>query len=325
MTALAQALERPAMRYLPLIVLFLSVTLSAQEAGRPTFINAKVSAKQICLNEIVRLEFTTMPRDVENVDIAQSVANSLQLGAATTWRLVGKPIISEVLRGVAPTDEKAKTDRPKPVSVTVNLLPRTTGDLQLPDIPITWLQGNTIARFSIVTVSPQVMIIGTPRNLPGEVNGVGGFPWALSLDEARTRVDASKVKKENDIVTIQAQEQLTLNFAQNMFAGAELRAPGLTLAQAKDSFLQRWGVPHEESPTALTWILGWTRITAEPNPNGIVLKLQREDVTAQLSRSQVSSDIFGVLEGPQATQAELDAQRSKEVEKEISRPLVPMK
>jgi hypothetical protein len=300
-----------------------SPVFSADTISRPTFINAKVSAKQICLNEPLRLEFTTMPRDVEGVDIGKSVANSLRLGAAVTWRLLGEPIVSEVLRGSVPSDDKTSRDRPKPVSVTVNLLPRTAGDLQLPDIPITWLQGNTVARFSIVTVTPQVMIIGTARDLPREINGVGGFAWSTTQDEARGRIAANLVKKVDNRTVMTPQEHLGLVFEGGMFAEATLRAPGLTIDQARTSFLQRWGVPHIEDATSLTWILGWTRIVATPSADGISINLMREDVQAQLSRTQVSTDVFGVLDGPAQTPKQAEEQRNKAIEQEVNRPAVP--
>jgi hypothetical protein len=303
----------------------LLTSLLAADASRPTFINAKVSAKQICINEPLRLEFITMPRDIEGVDIAQSVANSLRLGAATTWRLLGDPIVTEVLRGAAPTtDEKTARERPKPVTITVNLLPRTTGDLQLPDIPITWLQGNTVARFSIVTVNPQVMIIGTAREMPREVYGVGGFAWASTFDEVRARVEPNQIKKDGIKTLITPQPHLTLTFTGGMFAEAALRAPGLTLAQARTSFLQRWGVPHSENDKSLNWILGWTNVTVTPDADGITLTLKREDVEAQMARLQVSTDIFGVLDGPQQeTPAQAEERRNKEIEREANLPAVP--
>jgi len=309
-----------------LIALVLCCVISpvcAADASRPTFINAKISAKQICLNEPLRLEFTTMPRDVEGVDIGKSVANSLRLGAAVTWRLLGEPVITEFLRGSTPSDDKTVRDRPKPVSVTVNLLPRTAGDLQLPDIPITWLQGNTIARFSIVTVSPQIMIIGTARDLPREVHGVGGFAWSTTQDEVRSRVAANAIKKVDNRTIFTPQEHLGLAFEGGMFAEAQLRAPGLTMEQARTSFLQRWGVPHQEEPNTLTWILGWTRIVATPTTDGMMINLVREDVQAQLSRTQVATDVFGVLDGPVETAEQAEMRRNKAIEQEANRPAVP--
>ncbi|HEX3135837.1 MAG TPA: hypothetical protein VHX44_19905 [Planctomycetota bacterium] len=236
---------------LALILSFTAASLVAGEAARPTFINARVSAKEICLNETVRVEFTTLPRDIEGIDVVQSVANTLRLSATSTWRLVGEPTATEVLRGApavpspagtppAEIDkDKAARERPRPITVVFHVLPRTTGDVSLPDIPITWLQGNTVARFSPVVVKPNLLIAGKVSELPREAAGVGGFAWASTLDEVRTRVDASKVKKDGQRTLIMPQSNLTLIFTGGIFGEATLRAPNLTKNQARTSFLQR--------------------------------------------------------------------------------------
>jgi hypothetical protein len=309
------------------LALFTAPLLDAGEAGRPSFINARVSAKEICLNESVRIEFTTMPREIEGIDIAQSVSNSLRLGAATSWRLLGEPLVSENLRGApTPADgDKAVKERPRPITVTLTLLPRATGDLNLPDIPITWLQGNTLARFTLVTVKPNIMVAGSIRELPKETSGVGGFAWSTTLDEARTRVGADKLKRDGERTIITPQPHLALIYSGGALGEATLRAPGLNLEQARASFLQRWGIPQQEDPTSLTWIMGWTRITAKPEADGIVLSLVREDVQAQLARSQVATDVFGVLDGPKESPAAAEERKAREVEAELNRQPVPQR
>ena len=311
-----------------LLALLLSLpaaSLVAGEAARPTFINARVSAKEICLNEVVRVEFTTLPRDLESVDIAQSVANSLRLSAVNSWRLVGEPVVTEALRAAPlPTDgDKPTRERPKPITVVFNVLPRTTGDVALPDIPITWLQGNSIARFQPVVVKPNLMIAGKVADLPREAAGVGGFPWSSTLDEVRTRVAADKVKKDGARTLVAPQPNLTLVFTAGVFGEALLRAPGLTKEQARTSFLQRWGIPQSEDASSLTWIVGWIRITARPDADGITLQLVREDAQAEIAKSQVTGDVFDVLDGPQETPAQAAERKEREIKAEVDRPAVP--
>jgi hypothetical protein len=322
---------RPAL--LALLLALPVVAVTAAEPLRPTFITARVSAKEICLNESIRVEFTTLPRDLEAVDVAKSVANSLRLSAATTWRLVGEPQVAEVLRTTAPTRAEAEKgdkdkdkpvrERPKPITVVFHLLPRSSGDLTLPDIPITWLQGNTVARFETVAVKPNLLVAGKLSDLPKEVTGVGGFAWSTTLDEMRTRVGAEKFRKDGNRTLITPQPNLTLIYAAGILGEATLRAPALTLEQARNSFLQRWGVPLQEDAQSLTWIIGWTHITAKPDADGITIALVREDAQAKLANAQVTSDVFGVLDGPRDTPAESAERKEREIKAEIDRPTVP--
>lgn len=315
---------------LALVLSFTVASVMAGEAVRPTFITARVSAKEICLNESIRVEFTTLPRDIEAVDVAQSVANSLRLSAVGSWRLIGEPQVSEALRGApspAPTDgdkpDKPVRERPKPITVVFHLLPRTTGDITLPDIPITWLQGNTVARFSSVAVKPNLLVAGKLCDLPKEVTGVGGIAWATTFEEMRTRVGADKIKKDGQRTLITPQQHLTLIYSAGILGEATLRAPALTLEQARTSFLQRWGIPQQEDAQSLTWIIGWTRITARPDPDGITIALVREDAQAKLANAQVNSDVFGVLDGPHETPAEGAERKDREIKAEVDRPAVP--
>ncbi len=312
-----------------LVLSFTAVAAMAGEAVRPTFITARVSAKEICLNEAIRVEFTTLPRDIEAIDVTQSVANSLRLSAVGTWRLLGEPQVTEVLRGApfatAPAAEgdKPVRERPKPITVVFHLLPRSTGDLTLPDIPITWLQGNTVARFSTVVVKPNLLVAGKLSDLPKEVTGVGGFAWSTTLDEIRTRVGADKIKKDGARIVITPQPHLTLIYGAGILGEATLRAPALTLDQARTSFLQRWGIPQQEDAQSLTWIIGWTRITARPDADGITISLVREDAQAKLANAQVNADVFGVLDGPKETPAEGAERKDREIKAEADRPAVP--
>ena len=318
------------MRTSLLLIFVLSFSVSALIAGeatRPAFVDARISAKEICLNETVRIEFTTNPRDIPNVDVVQSITNSLQLSAALSWRLVGEPQLTEALRATPRVVDPVKPVKEplKPIRVVFYLLPRVTGELTIPDLPITWLQGNFVAHFNPVTVVPNILIAGKRVDIPQEANGVGGFAWTSTLDEVRTRVSADKIKGDGTRTVITPKPQLTLTYTNGFLGEATLRAPALTLDVARSEFLQRWGIPQQEDATSLTWFVGWTRITARPDPQGITLSLVREDIQAKLANAQVKADIFNVLESPKETAAESAERKQREVQAEISRPVVPEK
>ncbi len=313
--------------FLILTFSFAVSALMAGEATRPAFVNASISAKEICLNETVRVEFTTNPRDIPNIDVVQSVTNSLQLSAAKSWRLVGEPQLTEALRATPKVADPLKPvkEQLKPIRVIFYLLPRVTGDLTIPDLPITWLQGNFVAHFNPVTVVSNILIAGKRVDIPQEANGVGGFAWSSTLDEVRTRVSADKIKVDGSRTVITPKPQLTLTYSNGFLGEATLRAPALTLDVARSEFLQRWGIPQQEDANSLTWFVGWTRITARPDPQGITLSLVREDIQAKLANAQVKADIFNVLETPKETAAESAEHKEREIQAEINRVAIPEK
>jgi hypothetical protein len=312
-----------------LLVPSLALFAATDTSSRPTFINTRISSPKICLNEVERVEFTTMPRDIENVDIAAAVANALRLGAGSQWRLVGKPIITEISSAPAPTDpsKPAPTvvrERPRPVTVVFTLLPRVAGDLSLPEVPLSWLQGNQVAHFPTVVVDASIKVGSSSQDLPREVNGVAGFAWNAKYSEVKEHVPADQIEVQKDRTLVHPQKNLTLDFIGGTLAGAELIAPGLSLEQARLEFLKHWGQPQIEEASTLTWILGWTRITAKADATGtspgISLELVREDIQANLTHTQVSAQVFGVLDGPQQESAEqAEARRAREAKEALER------
>ena len=301
----------------------LAVAATSDGASRPTFINTRISSPKIALNEVERVEFTTMPRDIENVDIAAAVANSLRLGAGGQWRLVGKPVITELAPAVAVPDpsKPAPTvvrERPRPVTVVFTLLPRVAGDLPLPDVPLSWLQGNQVAHFPVVAVEAAIKVGSGSQDLPREDGGVAGFAWNAKLSDVKAHVPAEQIETLKDRTVVHPQKNLALAFIGGTLAGAELSAPGLSLEQARLEFLKHWGVPQIEEPAALTWILGWTRITAKADATGINLELVREDVQANLAHTQVTAEVFSVLDGPlQETAEQAEARRAREAKEAL--------
>ena len=68
--------------------------LTGAEQGR-YFFNPRINSRDIALNEMIRLTFSTMPIQVPGVDVEQSVLRSLQAGKGSRdWRLLNPPLIT---------------------------------------------------------------------------------------------------------------------------------------------------------------------------------------------------------------------------------------
>jgi hypothetical protein len=258
----------------------------AQAAPAHTFlVNGHVSAAAVALNQPVLVDFTT-PRQRTDIDISGTVANSIALTAAANWRLLGKPAVEFNGKGHTET-----------VTVTINLMARTSGDLALPQIPVTWMQGDVTTQFGHVKVADTVLIGGESRDLPKVVTGVGGFAWGSSQTDLHANIPDSLWETKGDRVLAHPRKGLDLVFRGGQLAAAEVNAPGLTLDQARASFLDRWGLPQQEDAASLTWVLGWTCITATATDQGVHLLFEREDIQARLDRGQVKERVFNLIEG----------------------------
>ncbi len=260
-------------------------TANANDSKPTLFIKNTVSARKVAVNQAVRLEFVTMPRQIEGIDIAGAVANGIGLAGAGTWKLLGKPLASE--------NEKTRI-----VTVVVSLLPRTTGDISLPSIPLTWLSGEPRTDFGTITIEQRIAIAGEDKPLPPEYDGVGGFAWGARQDELiGKQIPATAVSAQGDRTVAKVSGSLEVGFRGGELSDAVLLASGLTLESARTSFCGRWGMPLSEEPGNLTWVLGWTRITATPSPDGVRIELLREDIQAKIAAGQVKSRVFNLLEG----------------------------
>lgn len=269
-----------------LLLLCLSfAALSAGEAARSAFFNQKVSARTISLNQPVRLELTTVPRQIESVNIEAAVADAVTLGGGQAWRLVGKPS--------AQIDDKTRT-----VRVLIVLLPRQVGDAPLPQVPVSWLNGDQIAEFGSVKVEAALSIGSETHPLPSELSGVAGFAWGSKLDEAKPKLGT--LTGDGDRTLAKPKPGLELVFRHGELVEAAIEVGDLNLEGARASFLARWGSPQIEEAASITWILGWTRITAAPSPDGkgMRLALAREDLLGRMTRARITDSVFGLLEAP---------------------------
>ena len=278
------------MRLLPCLLIMLPLLGSAEDkptipgAGQPAveaktlFVNSKVSARVIALNQTVRLEFITVPRQVENVDVAAAVAGGIALGAASTWRVVG-PVTVTV------------PDKTRTVGVAVSLQPRISGEVRLPQFPLTWLSGAPLPDLGMVTVQAQLLVGGELKPLPVEVESVSGYAWGMTLAVAVARGGSASAG------VLQPRPGLSLAFPGGLLTSAELLVEDLPLDQARTAFLQRWGLP-SGSVDQPEWRIGWLRIAASAAGNGTRVNLEREDLSGKAANAQVHDRIFGVLESP---------------------------
>lgn len=275
-------------RLLPVLLLLVVVAAAgAGEAARSAFFNQKVSARTVALNQPVRLELTTVPRQVEGVSIEAAISDAVTLGGGQAWRLVGRPS-SQI-------DEKTRT-----VRVSIVLLPRAVGEALLPVIPISWLSGEQIAEFGTVKVEPQLVVGSDVKPLPAELTAVSGFAWGAKLDELKDQVGATTADGER--LVAKPRPGLELVFRRGELVEAAIDAGDLTVEGARASFLARWGSPQIEEAGALTWVIGWTRISvaASADGKGVRLALAREDLLARAVQARITDKVFGLLEAPPA-------------------------
>lgn len=254
--------------------------------SRPIQVNARVEPAEIALNQPVRFEFSTLPRQIDGVDIATVVTSTLALAGSDDWRLISRPTINE-------QDSKSKI-----IKVTVTMLPRRAGIRVIPDIPITWLQGNYIAHVEPVRVLERLLVAGTMRDIPKEATGVADWKWGMDFSDAEKRVGPEQVSRIGDRMVIAANEGLTLEFMNGHLGQAHMTIAELNLESGRIDFIKRWGLPIDEDQGRLRWIIGWTLITASAGDNGkgTALLLQREDALNEVARSTVKSKVFDILD-----------------------------
>ncbi|MEK7415217.1 MAG: hypothetical protein AAB263_18075 [Planctomycetota bacterium] len=269
----------------PLVLILLALSAMIAGEARTAFFNQQVSSRTISLNQPIRLEMTTRPKVVEGVNIEAAISDAITLGYTAHWRLVGKP--SAVI------DERSKT-----LCVSVVLLPRVTGDITLPVLPVSWLNGDQLASFGQVKVESQLLIGNETRPLPAEMEGVGGFPWGCTLADVKDRLPTAIVTVDGERTLVKAQPELDLSFRRGQLVEATLASSDMTIETARASFLARWGSPQIEEAYGMTWIIGWTRINAVSvgDGKGIKLVLAREDLVAAATKAKVSEKVFSILD-----------------------------
>jgi len=264
------------------------VPLHAEDSPTIT-VNAQVSSRSVCMNQAVRVEFVTLPRQVQNIDISQAVFNAITMTAHDTWRLLGKVAVLE-------------HERTHTIDIAFTVLPRMSGSLLLPQIPLTWVRGDQIADFGQVKVAEKIQVGTDQLELPHFCLGVAGFSWGTKLADVRTvRIPDNQIKVNGENAVATTRPGLQLEFRNGQLGAAVIDAPGLTIDQARQSFFAQWGLPQFEDPEAVTWIVGWTSILATENPSGtggIEITVTREDIQDHLDQAKVKAAVFDVIDGP---------------------------
>jgi hypothetical protein len=285
-------------------VMLLGATATAEETQIVTpALNVRVSSRQVALNQPVRVEFVTSPRELPNIDIPQVVTDAISITAHDTWRLIGKPVVVE-------------HDRIHTVEITFTVLPRMSGSVALPQIPETWMRNNQIAGLGLVQVAEKIQVGNDQLDLPNFCTGVAGYAWGTKLSEVKTvRIADNLIETKGDAAIARPQSGLELEFRNNELVAATIQAPGLSLDQARQSFFSHWGQPQIEEAAQVTWIVGWTRIMASEGiggPGNIQLTVTREDIQDHLNQAKVKDAVFDLLDGPAPSRQALDDAATKQ-------------
>ena len=275
------------------LLLCLGTAMAAQTA-RGALFNPRISSRSIALNQPVRITFTTIPAQLPEVDIVSTVRSALALpDARSRWRLYGTPSV-EV------------HDRLHTIEVGFVLLPRISGSLQLPEIPVRWLEGEQLARFGQVVVADGIAVGAEQRQIPRECTEVAGVPWTADPTVLKNQFGApEEVSTEPvHILRFQPEPNLIIETQAGRLSQVRVDTPQLRLEDARHQLVERWGEPILDrvgkslpSQAQLLWHIGWLRIEGYPQEDGMRVVLVREDVASDILANHVQQSLFRLLEG----------------------------
>ncbi len=280
------------MRTLLLILVVILYSLAgAAEGTNRAFINPRISSRQVSLNQLVQIGFTTLKPQVDGIDTRQVILNALhQPDARKRWRLVGD-VTAEV-------DKKIGT-----LEIKYRILPRKAGLLPLPEIPLKWLPDNTIATMGTVEVFDSIQMGSSQIPVPRENERMHDYVWGTGLEAVLEDLDTTAtLDRATGAKVVRPTANLELLFHEGVFAAARIRAPGLSLEQARDSFMKRWGDPigevrTEDGKQVITWMFGWIRIEAHAVDDGALLYVIQEEIESRLASQAVQEKVFALIEG----------------------------
>jgi len=271
-----------------IMLLMVAGGIHAGEA-RGAYVHHRISSRDVALNQPVEVRFTTLKPQVEGVDPQQVITDALTLPRVQRhWRLIGR-VKTEV-------DKKINT-----LSVRYRLLPRHSGVVSLPVIPIRWLRDNTVSQMGEVRVREGVTLGSELLRPPREMDGVAGIPWGTAYSQIKKEYDAEGEYEEiTDSIVVPAKPGLDLLVRGGILAATRIEAPRLSLEQARASFVERWGDPidvtGESGDEIVTWIVGWIRIQARAHDGGTVIYFIHEEMEARLAKRQVEKQVFDLLD-----------------------------
>ena len=264
---------------------------AAGAIGKPRF------KDEIAFNEVLRLEFSTLLPNAEQHDISGTIVNAMDMSNnRSNWLLAEEPAITV-------------NNKSRYVKIQISLLPRQTGTLRLPEIPLTWLEDQSIPNLGNVDVREQIVIGNHTQALPSEIDSVGGFAWKMSGKDLQKKLNkASKIEGDGQI-TYTTRDGLELIVRQGQLAEAKIKTSGWYLRQARFNFIDRWGQPRinkldSETPH-LTWSIGWLRIHAtelvkDGKPH-VTVTFTREDIDSRLLSNSINKQVFKLLESDQTS------------------------
>ncbi|MHC5068069.1 MAG: hypothetical protein ACYTF0_05730 [Planctomycetota bacterium] len=246
--------------------------------------NPRVSSDSIPLNDSVRLTFSTMRAQRAEIDISTAVEAALALPTVReSWRLVGAVDVTE-------------HERIKDLTISLVLAPRRTGTLNLPSIPVPWLEGERSVTFPRVAVREELNLGNEQRSLPHELSGIGGHPWGSDLAAIVAAESGSERQADGSVRT---RRGLRLIGSDDRLSEAVMLA-GVPLASSLDSLINRWG-PAKQHEDGYHWCLGWLRIHAANDAGRTRLHFTHEGIQREAAAERVATDVFRVLDGSVVT------------------------
>ncbi len=234
---------------------------------------------------------------VEQIDIKATIINAMDMpNNRPNWFLTSDPVV-------------ATNDKSRFVKITMHILPRRTGELRLPEIPMSWLSDDGIPNLGQVTVREEIMMGNNTQPLPAEIESVGGFAWKTDITVLKRKLGKASMRQEGDDTIYTTKDGLELVIRKQRLAGAHIRSAGWHLRQARFNFIDRWGDPrvngiNSETPH-MTWLIGWLRIHAtesivDGTPH-LDIHITREDIENKLIEASMNKDIFKLLESDQTS------------------------
>ena len=264
---------------------------AAGAIGKPRF------KDEIAFNEVLRLEFSTLLSSNEQVDIASTIVNAMDMSNnRNNWLLADKPSVTI-------------NNKSRYVKIQLSLLARQTGNLRLPEIPLSWLDDPSIPNLGHVDVREHIVIGNHTQPLPSEIESVGGFAWKMSAKELQKKLGKADKTEQDGEITYTTRDGLALIVRQGKLSGARIQTNGWYLRQARFNFIDRWGQPRVNALDAeqphLSWTIGWLHIHAsETVENGkpqVTVDFSRQDIDARLLTDSIDKQVFKLLESDQTS------------------------
>lgn len=277
-----------------LLLLLLSVptTLVAVTSDPNLAFHPRVSTREICLNQVVQIGFHTSPQQVEEVDIPGVLRSALQLPRMREdWLVVGTPRITVHEKG-------------KDVEVVIRLLPRRSGELELPAVPVTWLSDAPVIRFGKVTVLELIRLGTDRRPVPPLVSGVSDLVWGASGETVLKTLKTSLTPgKDGRPDTVKLAEGNILELSGGRLAAAVFTLTNLPLQLGRNTLCEAWGDPFLDTLDAaevagrkLEWVIGWIRIVATQEGEDVRFRVLHEGITQRVIDDRVRRGLFDRLQ-----------------------------